>query len=132
MIQMKYDGVFHQLEDGKVKQFYPDLKSVLEDQKEATKIVEFIGADNYGKDDEYMLNKDPENDNITDKQITQLFWVLTRKLNGELDKKQVYFFFVASHGIDKVSQQHIVLNQFNKSDEFCKLVNVEDKIRNLS
>ena len=67
MIQMKYDGVFHQLKDGKVKQFYPDLKSVLEDQKEATKIVEFIGADNYGKDDEYMLNKDPANDNITDK-----------------------------------------------------------------
>ena len=57
-------------------------------------------------------------------------------MNGELDnkriKKQLYFFFVASHGIDKVSQQHIVLNQFNKSDEFYKLVNVEDKIRILS
>ena len=69
MIQMKYGGVFHESKDGKVKQFYPDLKSVLEDQKEAMKIVEFIGADNYGKDGEYVLNKDPENDNITDKQI---------------------------------------------------------------
>ena len=53
-------------------------------------------------------------------------------MTGETDKKQVYFFFVASHGIDKASQQHIVLNQFNKSDEFYKLVNIEDKIRILS
>ena len=86
-----------------------------DDEEEAKRIVAFIGADKYGENDAYILNKDLETYSITNKDINNLFRNLTRQLVKEPDEEQVFFFFFASHGIDKNSMQHIVLNQFDKT-----------------
>ena len=67
-MQLLYNSVYTD-KNGSVEQRYDDLEPVLEDEAETIRIVSFMGADNFGDKDKYILNKDPKNDNITLKQI---------------------------------------------------------------
>ena len=106
---MQYNSVYTD-KNGSVEQRYGDLDPVLEDEAEAIRIVSFMGADNFGEKDKYILNKDPKKDNITSNQIKTLFKDLTKMLMAEPDTDHALLFFYAGHGIDFNSQQNIVLN----------------------
>ena len=65
LLQQLFDNVWRRKRDGTVKQSYPDIPQVLDDQKEVFKAARFIGMDNYGIGDCFIVNKDPENYSIT-------------------------------------------------------------------
>ena len=67
-MQLLYNS-FYTEKNGNVEQRYGDLDPVTEDEAEIFRIVSFMGADNFGDKDQFIINKDPKNDNITKKQI---------------------------------------------------------------
>ena len=44
---------------------YPDNHNALDDLLQAKEAAKILDAENYGPEDEFILNKDPENQNIT-------------------------------------------------------------------
>ena len=64
-----YDRVYKQSICGDVKQYFDDLDGVIEDQEEAMRINDFLGANNYGKDKQNILNKNPHNQSITEQDM---------------------------------------------------------------
>ena len=57
---------------------------------------------------------------------------LAKEHRNKPDSQQLSIFFFSCHGIDRSSNQHIVLNEFDKSTQFYKLLGAEAKIRVLS
>ena len=125
-IQKLYDKVYHQTAAGTIKQFHNNLDSVVNDQKEAIRASGFVKANNFGKNDEYILNPDIDKNNLTAKELNSLINKLRLKFKGSADLKHLCFMFFASHGMAYESTQHIVLNEFDKINKFYKLYAAEN------
>ena len=65
-MQNLYDGVWTRDEKTKrVSQRYPSIPQVHDDQREVFSSTEFIGANFYGVNDQFIINKDLDNNNIS-------------------------------------------------------------------
>ena len=56
-----------------MKQYYDDLAAVINDQNEAIRATGFLKANNFGENDEYILNKDLDNDSISSTDLNRFF-----------------------------------------------------------
>ena len=128
-MQKKYESTYKQTVKGIVKQYYDDLAAVINDQNEAIRATGFLKANNFGENDEYILNKDLDNDSISSTDLNRFFQKLHKRLKKDPKLKHLGFFFFASHGIAFESTQWIVLNQFDSLKEFYKLYGAENQIR---
>ena len=54
-----------EIEGGIVRPHFDNLPFVKNDQEESIKAAGFIKADDFGEDNEYILNKNPATDNIS-------------------------------------------------------------------
>ena len=95
-------------------------------------MCQFLNIEDFGKDDCYILNKDLKKDSVTIKEFNIIFCSLTKEHRDKPGTPQLTIFFFASHGIDKSSQQHIVLNEYDKNAGFYTLLAAEAKVRVLS
>ena len=66
-VQKLYDKVWHRLGNGKIKQFYINLDDVIRDQNEAIRATGFLKANNFGENNELILNSDLDKDSISEK-----------------------------------------------------------------
>ena len=63
-----YDKVWHKSEFGTIKQYYLNLDAVIDDHQEAIRATGFLKANNFGENDELILNKDLDNNSITERE----------------------------------------------------------------
>ena len=91
-----------------------------------------MDIDVFGNDDVLIVNKNLEEDSVVLKELTKIYRNIMKEHQGKPNTPQLNIFFFACHGIDKNANQHIVLNEFNKSTGFYTLQNSEINIRVLS
>ena len=98
--------------DGKIHQAYDNLPDVIEDVKEAEKGTSFLGIDNFGPDDKFILNKDLEDKDksITKKDARDLTRSLLSLFMNSPETKYFGLFLYAGHGMIKEGTQYILLN----------------------
>ena len=112
LMQAKYDKVWKKNKDGSIVQAFANLPNVSDDLEESLKALRFIGVDDFGPDDSYILNKDL---NDTDKSITsKMYSDMSRSINERLkknpDKMHLVFKPVAGHGMIFEGTQWLLLN----------------------
>lgn len=113
VMQAKYDKVWKKNKDGEVVQAYADLPNVTDDLEESLKALRFIGVDDFGPDDSYILNKDLDD---TDKSITFRMYMdnmnhaIDKRLKKDPDKMHLVFQPVAGHGMIFEGTQWLLLN----------------------
>ena len=84
LMQAKYDKVWKKNKDGSIVQAFANLPNVSDDLEESLKALRFIGVDDFGPDDSYILNKDL---NDTDKSITfRLYCDMSNSIDKRLKK----------------------------------------------
>ena len=68
--QNKYDSVYQE-RNGKVSQAYGNLKDVNTDQKVGIEGAGLLGCDKFGdvEEKQFIVNKDPETNNVTKKDM---------------------------------------------------------------
>ena len=58
----------------KIQQFYGDLDAVGQDKFKALEMCEFLKIKNFGPNDQYIINKDPEKDrSVTITELNKIF-----------------------------------------------------------
>ena len=105
---------------------------MLDDQKEVFKAARFIGMDNYGIGDCFIVNKDPENYSITQADLKKLNINLRLMLNNDPETPYFSITFVAGHGMSKESMQWLILNHFDAKTGFYQLHDTEQHVRRWS
>ena len=60
-----YDKVWHKAANGTIKQYYMNLNEVIDDQNEAIRATGFLKANNFGENNELILNSDIDKNNIS-------------------------------------------------------------------
>ena len=131
IVQKLYDRVWHK-SNGKIKQFYIDLDDVISDQNEAIRATGFLKANNFGENNELILNSDLDNNSISEKDALGFIKGLAKRFKINVDIRFLGFMFFASHGMAFESTQHIVLNEYDQKKKFYKLFAAENSIRYLS
>ena len=124
-IQKLYDKVWHRAANGTIKQYYMNLNEVYKDEHEAIRATGFLKANNFGENNELILNKDLDKNNISEKEALGFIKGLARRFKKNATLKHLIFMFFASHGMAHESTQHIVLNEFNSKKDFYKLYAAE-------
>ena len=109
-----------------------NLNEVYKDEHEAIRATGFLKANNFGENNELILNKDLDKNNISEKEALGFIKGLARRFKKNATLKHLIFMFFASHGMAHESTQHIVLNEFNSKKDFYKLYAAEQQIRYLS
>jgi hypothetical protein len=112
-IQKLYGSTHHKTAAGKIKQFYDDIDEVVNDQNEAIRATGFLGANNFGNNNELILNSDIDTKNITMKEANGLILKLQKRFKKDASFRHLCLLFFASHGMAFESTQHIVLNEFS-------------------
>ena len=59
-----------------IKQYYDSLDEVINDQNEAIRSASFLGANDFGKDNELILNSDIDKNSISKKEADRLITIL--------------------------------------------------------
>ena len=95
-------------------------------------MCQFLNIKDFGPDDLYILNKDLEKDSVTLNELNQVVKAITKVHRSNPDIQQLNMFFFACHGIDRNSQQNLVLNEYDEKTEFYRLMQIEYRIRYLS
>ena len=133
-MQALFDKVFKQDAKGHVVQAYGDLDQVANDQKESIEAAQFLGIRDFGKDDEYILNKDfkDTNKSITSQHTKNLQKSLLMRLRKDPKKVHLGIFFLAGHGMICDGTQQFLLNEYCKTREFYKLYPIEKIARTLT
>ena len=114
---------------GVVKQYFTNLDPVVDDQNEAIRATGFLKADNFGEDNEFILNPDIDNYSVTQADLKTFQKSLTGKFRNAAQLKFLCLMFFACHGMSLNGTQQIVLNQFDTKMQFYKIYDIENKIR---
>ena len=103
IMQAYYDRVYRLTESSIASQAYGDLINVSSDLEEAKLSASFLGIDNFGDNDEFIINEDlmDSKKSIIDKQANNFVKKLIRKLNENPDKTFFGIMFLAGHGLIK-------------------------------
>ena len=132
-LQNKYDAVWTRNEKTKkVSQRYPSIKEVKDDQAEVFRSTEFIGANFYGINDQFIINKDLDNYNITAADMDRMEANLVVVIKQNPDKKHFILFFIGGHGMLKEGASFMLLNEIDNMTQFYRLYPNEDQIRNMA
>ena len=67
---------------GVVKQYFTNLDPVVDDQNEAIRATGFLKADNFGEDNEFILNPDIDNYSVTQADLKTLQKSFTGKFRN--------------------------------------------------
>ena len=84
-----------------------------------------MDIEDFGHNDSFLINNDLDKDSISAKELDLLFSQIKKELYKNPATRQLNIFFFACHGIDKNSEQNLVLNEFDSESEFYKLVRIE-------
>ena len=98
-IQKLYDKVWHKAANGTIKQYYMNLNEVYRDEHEAIRATGFLKANNFGENNELILNKDLDKNNISEKETLGFIKGLARRFKKNATLKHLIFMFFASHGM---------------------------------
>lgn len=132
-LQNKYDAVWTRNDKSKkVSQRYPSIKEVKDDQAEVFRSTEFIGANFYGINDQFIINKDLDNYNITAADMDKMEANLGVVIKQNPDKKHFILFFIGGHGMLKEGASFMLLNEIDNMTQFYRLYPNEDQIRNMA
>ena len=103
LMQAFYDKVYKLIDEDVIEQAYANLRNVTDDFEEAKLAASFLGIDNFGENDAYVVNEDLEDTqmSITLKQAGDLMKQVTRKLIKEPSKTHFGIMFLAGHGLIK-------------------------------
>ena len=82
-----------------IKQFYGSIDEVINDQNEAIRSASFLGADDFGKDKELILNKDLDKNSISMKEADGLIKILKKRFMKDPKLRHLCFLFFACHGM---------------------------------
>ena len=127
--QELFDSTLCKEADGSFKQWYNNLPEVKEDLKEAKRAAGFIKADDFGENNELILNPALETANVSFKQLSELQKILRNRLTKEVDSLHLCMQFFAGHGMQRDGLQVIVVNEFDPYGKFYKLYRAEQRIR---
>ena len=87
-----------------IKQAYEDNPFAVDDLNYAREAARILGAEDFGEEDEFIINTDPENQNITKEAYIDVF----NQFNGSIKKRlkkdpqlaHLGFIFVSCRGMD--------------------------------
>ena len=88
-------------------------------------MCQFLDIKDFGHNDSFIINNDLDKDSISAKELDCLFSEIKKQLFKNPATRQLNMFFFACHGIDRNSEQNLVLNEFDPETEFYKLVHIE-------
>ena len=88
-------------------------------------MCQFLGIEDFGPEDKYVLNKDIDNDSATLAVLKEINQAIFKEHRTKPDTQQLNLYFFACHGIDNNSIQNIVLNEYDKKAEFYQLYPIE-------
>ena len=97
-------------------QAFPDLPNVSDDLEESLKALRFIGVDDFGPNDSYILNKglNDTNKSITFRMYMDMNHAIDKRLKKDPDKMHLVFQPVAGHGMIFEGTQWLLLNEYDK------------------
>ena len=98
-IQKLYQSSYHKTASGVIKQFYDNIDEVINDQREAIRATGFLGANNFGPNNELILNSDIDKNSITMKEANALILKLQKRFKKDATFRHLCFFFFACHGM---------------------------------
>ena len=115
-MQAKYDRVWKRNTEGEVMQAYSDLPAVSEDYKESMKALQFIGVDDFGPNDSYILNKDLDDSDksISKKQYFEVYKAIDKRFREDPDKMHLLIQPLAGHGMLVEGTQWLLLNEIDR------------------
>ena len=95
-------------------QTYPDNPFAVDDLKYAKEAARVLAAEDFGEDQEFIINKDPENQNITKLAYTSVFTngSIVKRLKEDPELRHLGFIFVSCRGMHHKGKQDILLNEF--------------------
>ena len=96
------------------------------------KAAKFIGIDDFGVDDCFIINKDVETYSVSMKDLIKLDKDLRKKLKEGPEKKYFSIFFIAGHGMLRDGTQWLLLNKLDENQGFYKMYATETEIRKWS
>ena len=86
-------------------QAYADNPFAVDDMKYAKEAARILDAEDFGQDKVFVLNKDPENQDITKKAYTDVFQQfkgsIKKRLKEDPEIKHLGFIFVSCRGMHK-------------------------------
>ena len=134
VVQNLYGKVFKRLKNSTVSQSYADLPDVITDQQVGIDGARFLAIDKFGDVEklQFIANKKPEEDSFTIQDVSKLMLGIRKMLKKKPDSLYFGLLLYAGHGMIRDGVQNFVLNQFDKSLGFYKLMKVELDIRSLS
>ena len=86
---------------------YDDNENALNDYKYAREAARILDAEYFGPNDEWDLNPDPDNQNISLAKYTAVwdqYGSIKKEISANPNVKYMGFVFVSSRGIDKESR----------------------------
>jgi hypothetical protein len=101
----------------------------LDDYKYAREAARVLDAENFGLNDEWILNKDPENENISAQAynscMTHPMGSIGKTLKQNPSQTYLGFVFVSASGMEIDGKLNLLLNEYDKDKKFYKMVNIE-------
>ena len=91
-----------------------------------------MNADNFGDNNEFILNSDLDTYNVLMRDFRSLERKLNKKISSAKKLRLLCFAFFSCHGMLFESTQHVVLNEFDPKKKFYKLYAAQEQIRFLS
>ena len=112
-------------------QAYGDLEDVIHDFEQSRNDMQFIGADDCGPQQSYILNKDLKDTakSITYNMVIEVSASISERLKKKPDKNYLGFTLVAGHGMVYEGMQYLLLNQYCSTGKFYKLCPIEKLVR---